>query len=102
LFESKYALAIADFYTLGFANVVGVSAKAGDNIDVLLEIVQNFKKTTKSLDMIKKDDAVAIAIVGKPNSGKSTLMNFLAKEVVSHVSPPPGTTLDYLTTDMKL
>ncbi len=102
LFESKYALALADFYSLWFEHVIWVSAKAGDNIDLLLEIVQSFKKTITSTDMIKKDDAVAIAIVGKPNSGKSTLMNFLAKEIVSHVSPTPGTTLDYLTTDMKL
>lgn len=102
LFETKYALALADFYVLWFEHVVWVSAKAWDNIDVLLEMVQSFKKTTSSKDEIKKDDAVAIAIVGKPNSGKSTLMNYLAKEVVSHVSPKPGTTLDYLTTDMKL
>jgi GTPase len=102
LFGGKYEMALADFYALWFEHVIGISAKAGDNIDLLLEIVQSFKKTMTTTDAIKKDDAVAIAIVWKPNSGKSTLMNYLAKEVVSHVSPTPGTTLDYLTTDMKL
>jgi hypothetical protein len=40
-----------------------VSAKDGDNIDILLEIVQKYKETTVSKDAIKNDDAVAIAIV---------------------------------------
>ncbi len=102
LWEKKYALALADFYVLWFEKVIWISAKDGDNIDILLEIVQKYKETVVSKDAIKNDDAVAIAIVWKPNSGKSTLMNFLAKKVVSHVSPKPGTTLDYLTTDMKL
>ena len=39
------------------------------------------KKSGKKPE-IRKDDAVQIAIVGKPNSGKSTLMNYLAKKVV--------------------
>lgn len=59
------------------------------------------KKSGKKPE-IRKDDAVQIAIVGKPNSGKSTLMNYLAKKVVSHVSERPGTTLDYIMTDMQL
>ncbi len=79
-----------------------MSAKDGENIDMLLEIAQDYMKTVKTTDYIKKDEAIDIAIVGKPNSGKSTLMNYLAKSIVSHVSEKPGTTLDYLTTDMKM
>ena len=102
LTDKKYAVALADFYVLGFDEVVGVSAKEWENIDVLLELVQlQIKKSGKKLE-IRKDDAVQIAIVGKPNSGKSTLMNYLAKKVVSHVSERPGTTLDYIMTDMQL
>ena len=100
--EKKYNMALADFYALGFEHVIGVSAKEGENIDMLLEIAEEYKKNLKKADEVHKDDAIAIAIVGKPNSGKSTLMNYLAKKTVSHVSPKPGTTLDYLTTDMKL
>jgi GTP-binding protein len=69
---------------------------------MLLEQIQEYKKTIVADKPYIPSDAIAIAIVGKPNSGKSTLMNYLAKEVVSHVSPQPGTTLDYLTTEMHL
>lgn len=100
--DKKYNMALADFYVLWFEHVIGVSAKEWENIDLLLEVAQEYKKNLKKADEIHKDDAVNIAIVGKPNSGKSTLMNYLAKKAVSHVSDKPGTTLDYLTTDMKL
>lgn len=102
LSDKKYALALADFYVLGFEEVVGISAKEWENIDVLLELVQLQMKKSGKKPEIRKDDAVQIAIVGKPNSGKSTLMNYLAKKVVSHVSERPGTTLDYIMTDMQL
>jgi len=39
---------------------------------------------------------ICLAIVGKPNNGKSTLINKLCKSMVSHVSDVAGTTLDYL------
>lgn len=103
LHEKKYDVALADFYALGFATVIGVSAKEGENIDLLLQIVQSYKKTLVPDGRDTKKDAIAeIAIVWKPNSGKSTLMNLLAKHVVSHVSDTPGTTLDYITTEITL
>lgn len=102
MWEKKYNLALADFYVLGFEHVIWVSAKEWENIDLLLEIAQEYKQSIKKPDDIHKDSAMNIAIVGKPNSGKSTLMNYLAKKTVSHVSEKPGTTLDYLTTDMQL
>lgn len=102
LSDKKYSLALADFYVLGFEEVVGVSAKEWENIDVLLELIQQAMKQRGKKADVRRDDAVEIAIVGKPNAGKSTLMNYLAKKTVSHVSDRPGTTLDYLVTDMHL
>lgn len=102
LWERKYVMALADFYVLWFEHVIGVSAKEWENIDMLLDITKEYMSTNKVDKHIKKDDVVDIAIVGKPNSGKSTLMNHLAKHTVSHVSEKPGTTLDYLMTDIKL
>lgn len=87
---------------LGFENVVGISAKAGENIDLLLEIAQTYNKTHTIEQHIRKDSLAEIAFVGKPNSGKSTLMNYLAKHTVAHVDSKPGTTLDYLMTDIKV
>lgn len=102
LTEKKYALALADFYVLWFQEVVGVSAKEWENIDVLLELIQHYMQKLGKKPIVKQDATVEIAIVGKPNAWKSTLMNHLAKKVVSHVSEKPGTTLDYLVTEMKL
>ncbi len=103
LWDRKYALALADFYTMGFEEVIWVSAKAGENIDLLLEIAHNYMDAHKSIEQhIRKDSLAEIAFVGKPNSGKSTLMNHLAKHTVAHVDSKPGTTLDYLMTDIKV
>lgn len=100
--DKKYALALADFYVLGFQEVVGISSKGMRKYRCVIgaRTIANEKSGKKP--EIRKDDAVQIAIVGKPNSGKSTLMNYLAKKVVSHVSERPGTTLDYIMTDMQL
>jgi len=97
--DRKYALALADFYVLWFEHVIGISAKAGENIDVVIEIIAQYMKQL-DVQIPREPDVINIAIVGKPNSGKSTLMNYLAKKVVSHVSEKPGTTLDYLVTDL--
>jgi GTPase len=101
LVERKYMLALADFYELGFENVVGISAKEGENIDMLIDVLQDFRRLIAP-QILPASNSIPIAIVGKPNSGKSTLLNFLAKKIVSHVSPVPGTTLDYIMTDIKL
>lgn len=98
--DKKYAIALAEYYVFGFEHVIGVSAKEWENIDILLDIVKEYRESIEDKPVLPKDDTINIAIVWKPNSGKSTLMNYLAKRVVSHVSDKPGTTLDYLTTDM--
>ena len=43
---------------------------------------------------------IQVAIVGKPNNGKSTMINRFAKEYISKVGDEPGTTLDYITTEI--
>lgn len=97
--DRKYTLALSDFYTLGFEHVIGISAKGGENIDIIIDLlVQNMKEL--HVVPAREPDVINIAIVGKPNSGKSTLMNYLAKTVVSHVADLPGTTLDYLVHDL--
>jgi GTP-binding protein len=83
---------IAPFYALGIEDIVGVSAEHGYHIEDLLSLAtQGYrrKKEAKSSNNFAK-----IAIVGKPNVGKSTLMNFLLKEKRVAVSDIAGTTLD--------
>lgn len=104
--DKKYTLALADYYTLGYREVVGVSAKHGENLDVLLEEIHAYAKKHKLRDRKAEqnlgEDVINIAIVGKPNAGKSSLLNYLAKEKVAHVDERPGTTLDYIVTDITM
>jgi len=80
----------AEFYSLG-DRVVGVSAEHGYGVDDLLdEITRDFPRG----EAAEAPRAVRVAIIGRPNVGKSTLLNRLAGEERAIVSPEPGTTRD--------
>ena len=84
----------ADFYKLG-GRVVGISAEHGRGVDDLLdELTQDFRKAAVE----EPPRAVRVAIIGRPNVGKSTLLNRLAGEERSIVSAEPGTTRDAVDT----
>ena len=87
--------AIFDFYSLGVGDVVGVSAEQSKGIGDLLEIV------TESLPKINPDEEeeiINIAIVGKPNAGKSSITNKLLGYERVIVSDIAGTTRDAIDT----
>jgi GTP-binding protein len=83
---------IYDFQSLGITRIVGVSATHGYHIAELLETAfQDFDRK----QLIEEDTgAIKIAIVGRPNVGKSSLINYLLNEERCIVSPIPGTTRD--------
>jgi GTPase len=83
-----------EFYQLGFDAVVEIAAEHGEGIgDLLDEIVAKLpaRRETKPPD---EPEETAIAIVGRPNVGKSSLLNRLLREERSIVSDMPGTTRD--------
>lgn len=82
---------IHNFYALGIKDIIGVSAIHGLHIAELLESA--FKNFTKNNE-IECSPPLKIAIVGKPNAGKSTLVNTLLNERRCIVSPEAGTTRD--------
>lgn len=86
----------ADLYKLGMGDPFLVSAKTGVGLDDLLdEIVKRLKKLDLTIKVPKKrEEPMKIAIVGRRNAGKSTLVNFLAGEERVIVSEIPGTTRD--------
>jgi len=79
--------------SLGFDKIFMISAEHGDNIGELeQEIVKrlDFSKVEET----REDEPVRIALLGKPNTGKSTLSNRLTSTNASIVSEIPGTTRD--------
>ncbi|HSQ39313.1 MAG TPA: ribosome biogenesis GTPase Der [Anaerolineales bacterium] len=89
--------AASQFYELGLGDPYPISAVHGtDTGDLLDALVTSFPAQPAD----EEDDSVKIAIVGKPNAGKSSLLNKLAGEERAIVSPIAGTTRDAI--DSKL
>ncbi len=90
--------AVAQFYELGLGEPYAISAVHGtDTGDLLDELVKAFPKDTES----EQDESVKIAIVGKPNAGKSSLLNRLVGHERAIVSPIAGTTRDAIDTKIQ-
>ncbi|MCR4422453.1 MAG: ribosome biogenesis GTPase Der [Spirochaetales bacterium] len=121
--EGKYKdLLPTEIYRLGVKTMVPISAIHRDNIDILedtiIEIMnqdliesdtcsnQKDNKNKEKLDLINKNcisenfekDILRLSIVGRPNTGKSTLLNCILNEEKAIVSDIPGTTRDAIET----
>lgn len=84
---------IHDFYQLGFEHLFGVSAEHGRTIaDVLDVIVKELKPVAPTVKVVSDEPEFRVALLGRPNAGKSSLMNQLLKQEFSIVSPIAGTT----------
>lgn len=83
----------AEFHQLGF-NMLEVSAEHGDGVAELLDALIKLFPTKSTEAAAFEEPEVAIAIVGRPNVGKSSLVNQLLREERVMVSDMPGTTRD--------
>jgi GTPase len=91
------SMAAVEFYELGLGDPNDISALHGLGVGDMLDIiVQNFPTVEEE----EEDDALKIAIIGRPNVGKSSLLNALLGQDRSIVSEIPGTTRDAI--DMRL
>ncbi len=86
--------ASADFYGLGLGEPVAISAAHGDRIAALMDDVLAGFEAEESAPAADDDHELRIAIVGRPNVGKSTLANRLLGEDRLVVFDQPGTTRD--------
>jgi GTP-binding protein len=97
--NSKQRNAAAEFFELGLGDPYPLSAIHGTGTgDLLDKLVESFPDQPET----EEDDSIKIAIVGKPNAGKSSLLNKLVGEERAIVSPIPGTTRDAIDTHLEV
>ena len=82
------------FYKLGISRLFPVSSEHGIGIDDLLDAVTASFPAPTDAAQSERGDEINVAIIGRPNVGKSTLLNWLAKAERAIVSEIPGTTRD--------
>src|SRR5207237_4402903 len=86
----------SDFARLGFATSAPISAAHGRGISGLLEIIDSLLPASPTVDPDSPTASppLALAIVGRPNAGKSSLINSILRDTRTIVSELPGTTRD--------
>ena len=83
---------VPNFYELGMNPNIALSAQSGRQIGLLLDEIVNILPNLE--EIILPDDLINLAIVGMPNVGKSSLMNYILDENKSIVTNIAGTTRD--------
>ena len=83
-----------EFYRLGIEPVVEIAAEHGTGVGDLLDEVVSRLPARREAGRAGRISEIAVAVVGRPNVGKSSLLNRLLREERSIVSEMPGTTRD--------
>ncbi len=96
--SKKVEEGIADFYRLAVEKLYFISAEHGRCVDELLDDIYLLLPIAEEGDSSEQDAPPKIAVVGKPNVGKSTLVNRLLGKERLLTSPTPGTTRDAIDT----
>ncbi|CAL4324638.1 GTPase Der [Buchnera aphidicola (Pterocallis alni)] len=107
---NKNHFILNEFYTLGIKNITFISAKKNIGIKTIIKkiniwILKNknlYKDITKKQENYKNYKKIVLSIVGKPNVGKSTLLNILVNEKRSIIFDTPGTTRDSIHHTIKI
>ena len=89
---------IYNYYELGFEEVIGISGEHSLGLTDLLDtITKDFKELPEEEE--QQDDRIKFCLIGRPNVGKSSLVNALINEEKVIVSPIAGTTRDAVDTE---
>ena len=94
--STKLEMNVYEFYNMGLGEPIGISASNALNLgDLLDKIVESFPD---NIDETNDQDEIHIAVIGRPNVGKSSLVNAILGEERVIVSDIPGTTRDSIDT----
>lgn len=97
--NKEMEIAVSEFYEIGVDNIMPLSAEHGIGISELLDLLlENIEEVEEEDD----DDIVKVAIVGRPNAGKSSLLNKISGKERSIVSEVSGTTRDPIDTTVEI
>ncbi|MDD5362367.1 MAG: ribosome biogenesis GTPase Der [Ignavibacteria bacterium] len=87
----------SEFFTLGLGKPYGVSALSGKDVaDLLDDIVKDFPAGDED-----HDERIKFAVIGRPNAGKSSIVNAILKQDRNIVTDIPGTTRDSIDSEIK-
>jgi len=93
--------AVNEFYELGLERLLPISAEHGGGIDDLVGAIEEVVPPESSEELGEEENApVRLAIIGRPNVGKSSLLNRLTNEERAVVSPISGTTRDAIDSEL--
>lgn len=87
-------IATSDFHQIGARKLYPIAAKQGRGIEAMIEDLFQDLPPIEQDEELEQDNTTRIAIIGRPNAGKSTLVNALLKEERLVTSSVPGTTRD--------
>lgn len=93
--------AVNEFWELGFERVLPISAEHGEGTDDLIDAIAEIVPSESAQEEEEDEHApVRVAIIGRPNVGKSSLLNRLTQEERAVVSPISGTTRDAIDSEI--
>ncbi len=103
--HKKHENRAIEFHNLGIEEFIIISAMQGRNVDELLDRIVELLPEYETIEEDDEEGIIKVAVLGKPNVGKSTLVNRFLGEDRLITSPVPGTTRDsidtYVTRDEK-
>lgn len=98
--STRQDIGIGEFYTLGIEDIIPVSAEQGRGVNELIDaVIGNLPEAAAEEE---EGERIKVAMVGRPNVGKSSLLNRLIGRQRSLVSPVAGTTRDPVDTPFDL
>ncbi len=102
VYYGKADIFLSDFYSLWFGHIAPISAQQQQGLEELLHTITAMPWWKWSDGYTSQHSVdVPLAILWRPNVGKSTLLNRLMWEELAYVQDEPGTTLDYITAHLQ-
>ena len=88
-------MVLSDFYSLGLSDIFAISATSTRGVEEMMNsLLQNESAVDEDEAIFADDESIKVAIIGRPNVGKSTLVNRILGEERTVVCDRPGTTRD--------